>query len=331
MHYIKRLAIVACLSTIIIIIGCTSSPESSALEAVRQDNTDICGDETDSIADLPPENKDSVVKGLQYTTYVFPAAEDAISFMEQSEHWRNYREGILPQMAHESLTYASKLLNSPYQRFIVVDKSKMKVILFDRYGRVEKEYGMAGSRNYGTKHKKADSRTPEGYFSAEGIYDSTDWEFTDDDGVKHPGKCFGPRFVRVKNPVTTQIGIHGSSSPGSIGHRVSHGCIRLTNTDIMDLVKYVQIGMPIIILPSERDQAINMQEGYTIGYFNTGVQPLVGANTGTLHKVEPKQESTEGVKEPENNPDVEPAEENENNENKQEETPEVEPAETLVA
>lgn len=329
MHYIKRLAIAACLSAIFINAGCTSSSESATSESVRQDTADIYGDETDSIAGLPPEKKDSVPKGPQYTTHVFPAAEDAISFMEQSADWSKYQEGILPQMAHESLTYASKLLNSPYKRFIVVDKSKMKVILFDRYGRVEKEYGMAGPRNYGTKHKKADSRTPEGYFSAEGIYDSTDWEFTDDNGVKHPGKCFGPRFVRVKNPVTTQVGIHGTSSPGSIGRRVSHGCIRLNNSSIMDLVKYVQIGMPIIILPSERDQAMNRQEGYTVGYFNTGVQPLAGANTGTLHKAEPKKEPTE-VKEPETKPEEESAAEPEKNENKQEETSGEEPAETLV-
>ena len=37
--------------------------------------------------------------------------------------------------------------------------------------------------NFGTKHEKGDSRTPEGLFSVEGIYDSTDWLFTDDDGV----------------------------------------------------------------------------------------------------------------------------------------------------
>lgn len=328
MHKIKRLALAACLSTIFINIGCTSSTDTSAPDQATQGMTDAEIQETDSIAGLPPQKEDSVPKGPQYTNHVFPTAEDAVAFMEKSPNWSEYQQGILPQMAHEELGYATKLLNSPYKRFIVVDKSKMKVILFDKYGRVEKEYGMAGPRNYGTKHKKADSRTPEGYFSAEGIYNSTDWEFTDDNGVKHPGKCFGPRFVRVKNPVTTQVGIHGTSSPGSIGRRTSHGCIRLRDENIMDLVKYVQIGMPIIILPSERDQAVNEQEGHPTGYFNTGVAPLPGANIGVIHKPEEhkEKEKTE-VKEPEHKEKEEnPA----GPEKQKEETPEEEPVETLI-
>ncbi len=328
MHNIKRLALAACLSTLFINVGCTSSTDTTAADPATQGTANAEIQETDSIAGLPPQKEDSVPKGPQYTNHVFPTAEDALAFMEQSPDWSEYRQGILPQMAHEELAYATKLLNSPYKRFIVVDKSKMKVILFDKYGRVEKEYGMAGPRNYGTKHKKADSRTPEGYFSAEGIYDSTDWEFTDDDGIKHPGKCFGPRFVRVKNPVTTQVGIHGTSSPGSIGRRTSHGCIRLRDENILDLVKYVQIGMPIIILPSERDQAVNAQEGCRTGYFNTGVAPLPGANTGTLRKPEENKEKEK--------PEVEEAERQEKDtipaepEKQKEESPEEEPVETLV-
>ena len=34
---------------------------------------------------------------------------------------------------------------------------------------------------------------------------------------------FGPRFIRLKIPGTTQIGIHGTCAPWSIGHRVRHG------------------------------------------------------------------------------------------------------------
>ena len=103
------------------------------------------------------------------------------------------------------------------------------------------------------------------------------------------------------------------------------GC---TNENILDLVKYVQIGMPIIILPSERDQAVNAQEGCRTGYFNTGVAPLPGANTGTLRKPEENKEKE--------NPEVEEAERQEKDtipaepEKQKEESPEEEPEETLV-
>lgn len=268
------------ISTMIVAAGCTNNNQQSeeSNEMMVADSSGVVGGETDSIAGLP-EQKDSIKAAKEYTNFKFPTATDAITFMQKSQDWAKYQEGILPQMAGENLGYASRLLNSPYKHFIVVDKDKMKVILFDRYGRVVHQYGMAGPRNYGTKHKKGDSRTPEGYFSAEGVYDSTDWEFTDDNGVKHPGKCFGPRFIRVKNPVTTQVGIHGTSSPGSIGRRTSHGCIRVFNENILQLVKYVEIGMPIIILPGPEDRAVNSREGHPTGYFNTGVERYAGAQT----------------------------------------------------
>ena len=173
-------------------------------------------------------------------------------------------------MASEELDYAEKLLNNEYDRFIVVDKASMKVILYSRYGEVLKKYGMACAKNYGTKHRKADSRTPEGFFTAEGIYDSTDWLFTDDNGVTSPKKGqFGPRFVRLKCPNTSQIGIHGTVAPWSIGHRASHGCIRLTNENILELVEYVQIGMPIIVSPGPKDMAVNESEGFSIASITT--------------------------------------------------------------
>lgn len=208
--------------------------------------------------------------GPVWGTNTFASAQEAIDYMNNSADASKYASGIFHCMAVENLPYLTKLLNSPYQRFIVVDKDVMRVILFDRYGREILGYAMACARNYGTKHKKADSRTPEGFFSAEGVYNSTDWLYTDDYGNTSPAKGqFGPRFIRVKNPVTTQIGIHGTASPRSIGRRVSHGCIRVKNENILELVKYVEIGMPIIISPGRRDTNVNKSEGYSIPYITT--------------------------------------------------------------
>ena len=43
------------------------------------------------------------------------------------------------------------------------------------------------------------------------------------------------------------IGIHGTNQPELIGGRVSHGCIRLRNADIVRLGRRLQIGTPITI------------------------------------------------------------------------------------
>ena len=42
-------------------------------------------------------------------------------------------------------------------------------------------------------------------------------------------------------------GIHGTPSPGSIGHAESHGCIRLTNWDAEELSRMVEKGTPAIL------------------------------------------------------------------------------------
>ncbi|MEA9984272.1 L,D-transpeptidase [Subtercola sp. RTI3] len=44
-----------------------------------------------------------------------------------------------------------------------------------------------------------------------------------------------------------QIGLHGTDDAASIGHPVSHGCIRMTNTDITTLATLLPLGTPITI------------------------------------------------------------------------------------
>lgn len=43
--------------------------------------------------------------------------------------------------------------------------------------------------------------------------------------------------------------IHGTNNPSSIGHFVSHGCIRMHNHDIRDLYRRVGIGTQVYVLP----------------------------------------------------------------------------------
>lgn len=177
----------------------------------------------------------------------------------------SYRNGILWAMAVESPEYCERLLNNQSKYFLVADKGTMNVILFDRYGQKVKQYKMACAKNYGTKHERRDCRTPEGFFSAGDVYDSSDWLYTDDDGKTSDVKGqYGPRFIRVKNPVSSQIGIHGTCAPWALGARTSHGCIRLHNDNILDLVQYVETGMPIIVNPSSKDVKVNESEGYKV-------------------------------------------------------------------
>jgi lipoprotein-anchoring transpeptidase ErfK/SrfK len=42
--------------------------------------------------------------------------------------------------------------------------------------------------------------------------------------------------------------IHGTNDPGSVGHFVSHGCIRMYNEDVLDLYARVHLGTDVIVL-----------------------------------------------------------------------------------
>ena len=50
-------------------------------------------------------------------------------------------------------------------------------------------------------------------------------------------------------PLTVdQYAIHGTNDPGSIGGFVSFGCIRMHNSDILDLFKRVRVGTRVVVL-----------------------------------------------------------------------------------
>lgn len=243
---------------VVVLCSCSFNNESQ----VTDDSVTLV---EDTLANVTEEVSEPEPKSLS-----FNSADEAIRYMEESEDSEKYLSGILPQMAKDELSYCTKLLDSDHPHFFIVDKAMMEIVVFDRYGREEKRVGMACSKNYGTKHKRRDNRTPEGFFTAKGVYNSTEWLYTDDDGKTSDVKGqFGPRFIRLNIPVTTQIGIHGTVAPWSIGHRRSHGCIRVTNENIMDLVQYVDSGMPVIVSPGSRDMVVNEQEGYYIPSVST--------------------------------------------------------------
>ncbi len=253
------------------LLSASCSNSSSRMDADTIDSTSTAPEIADSTK-IEVESKADSREPLGKT---FTSSTHALEFMKASGHWDEYSNGILPRMAEENLEYCSKLLNSRYPYFIVVDKSKMKVILYNRFGVKTKEYGMACSRNYGQKRGQWDSRTPEGFFEAEGIYDSTNWKFTNAAGYTSPARgVYGTRFIRIKAPQTSSCGIHGTSSPGSIGHRASHGCVRVTNENILDLVKYAEPGMPIIVNPGPLDLRANADAGIHVPTITTDGVPV---------------------------------------------------------
>lgn len=115
--------------------------------------------------------------------------------------------------------------------------------------------------NKGDKEQIGNNRTPEGKFTISQVQDSKKWkhDFKDGNGVRIG--AYGPWFIRIKTPLWSTIGIHGTCFPESIGTRASEGCIRLSNEDLIRLMPLVWIGMPVIIHPDLENKQTNQQNG----------------------------------------------------------------------
>ena len=59
-----------------------------------------------------------------------------------------------------------------------------------------------------------------------------------------PPPQFGVLWMGLSKP---HYGIHGTNNPTSIGQRLSHGCIRMYNHDVLELSSRVPIGTTVAI------------------------------------------------------------------------------------
>lgn len=130
---------------------------------------------------------------------------------------------------------------------IYVSKTTMHLYVLNANDSVVFTCGIACGLRRGNKQEKGDYKTPEGSFHISGMFNSTDWIHHTKDGRDVKG-CYGPHFLRLSTGRFGGIGIHGTNSPRSIGHRASEGCIRVNSENIITLFKqYAYNGMPVVV------------------------------------------------------------------------------------
>jgi lipoprotein-anchoring transpeptidase ErfK/SrfK len=66
------------------------------------------------------------------------------------------------------------------------------------------------------------------------------------------GNPLGARAIYLGDTIYR---IHGTNMPATIGQKVSSGCIRMLNADVIDLYSRVDIGTKIIVLPNSNIHA----------------------------------------------------------------------------
>lgn len=86
-----------------------------------------------------------------------------------------------------------------------------------------------------------------------GVWDSSD--ASDDDLILTRILRLEGLETRNANTFERYIYIHGTNREDQIGHPESHGCIRLRNSDIIELFDMITVGDDVEILPSRHGES----------------------------------------------------------------------------
>jgi lipoprotein-anchoring transpeptidase ErfK/SrfK len=130
---------------------------------------------------------------------------------------------------------------------IVVSKKEMTLTVYNDSDSILLKTKISCGKNFGNKTRRGDNKTPEGTFKINMIQPSSQWTWDFKDGKGKIKGAYGPYFLRLKTPITTMIGIHGTCYPELIGTRTSSGCVRIHNDEMLKLVKLVKVGTKVII------------------------------------------------------------------------------------
>jgi lipoprotein-anchoring transpeptidase ErfK/SrfK len=128
---------------------------------------------------------------------------------------------------------------------IVVSKSESAIRAYDATGTLLAFYvATIGSEHdplpIGEWKINGVARDPKFHYNPDLFWDAkpTSEKATLQSGPNNP---VGPVWIDLSKD---HYGIHGTPEPGKVGHAESHGCIRLTNWDALELASMVKPGTP---------------------------------------------------------------------------------------
>jgi lipoprotein-anchoring transpeptidase ErfK/SrfK len=132
---------------------------------------------------------------------------------------------------------------------VVVSKSRSAVLALDAEGRTLAYYpASSGSQHdplpIGAWKIRGVARNPIFHYNPELFWDAQEHEKAAI--APGPNNPVGVCWIDLSKP---HYGIHGSPEPSQIGKTQSHGCIRLTNWDVMELAQMVRPGTPATLEP----------------------------------------------------------------------------------
>lgn len=135
-------------------------------------------------------------------------------------------------------------LAGKYPTVLIVDRSGFKLRLYKRL-KLAKTYGIAVGQ--------VGLETPAGLYTINSKQVNPPWNVPNSDwagdlaGKTIPGGAPNNPLIARWMGIYDGVGIHGTSSTGSIGSAASHGCIRMIPAQVIDLYDRVPLGTPVYI------------------------------------------------------------------------------------
>jgi L,D-transpeptidase ErfK/SrfK len=127
----------------------------------------------------------------------------------------------------------------------IVSKNRLVVDLGDR--RVYFYNGKKLTASYPVSIGQPGWETPVGSFKITQMEEHPVWKQPITGTVVPPGKRnpLGDRWIGFWTDGSTYIGFHGTPNETQVGLAISHGCLRMRNSEIRQLYDRVTIGMPV--------------------------------------------------------------------------------------
>lgn len=115
------------------------------------------------------------------------------------------------------------------------------------------------------KSDTEDNQTPPGNYKIANIVSNPKWYFE--------GKTYEPYTIDKNNGLGVvwmgitlpSYGLHGTNEPFSPGFHLSHGCVRMQNTDALKISREISVGTPVEIEEGQVDSlSLHLQGVITI-------------------------------------------------------------------
>lgn len=184
----------------------------------------------------------------------------------------SFKPAVTPDVAGFALDYASLRYKKEFSDLVYIGALRQKLYLIKNY-RVEKVYDISTSRNgcgmenksektplgLHRVHKKVGDKTPLGGILS-GMRFTGKMAYIEQRPVPTGNDDVTTRAIRLEgaepgynkggqqDSFLREIYIHGTPEEGLIGQPVSHGCVRMRNTEVIDLFDQVKEGMYVLIL-----------------------------------------------------------------------------------